>query len=71
MPSCLSWTSGAAPLKKPLCISANMTIPGATNCTKVRPPPASPWPPRASTKTARNRRLETIGPPIDSTPYFQ
>ena len=63
MPSSLSSRTGKAAFSKAACPRANMTMPGATNCTTGTPATISLSAPAASTKTARNSRLETAGPP--------
>ncbi len=67
-PSSLSYTMGTAALWKALWAMLNMTIPGAMNWASEAPGTISPGPPRARSKTARNSRLDTAGPAIDSTP---
>ncbi len=55
-------------MSKALWASAKATSPGATNSATPMPGSISSRPASASTKTARNSRLETSGPPIDSRP---
>jgi hypothetical protein len=59
---------GAAAFSNALWVRLKMTMPGAMNWTRVTPGAISPRPPSARLNTARNSRLETAGPPIDSTP---
>ena len=64
LPCTLEIISEEEVLANEFCIIAMTISPGAINCRKLTPPISGTERPMASAKTARNRRLVTVGATI-------